>query len=275
MILYKYCDHWGVDILRRLQLKVTPPNQFNDPFEFSPKAVGKLPLRAAKEQVTNRGTMTQVFAQLGIRRTEFATYEAVLRANLDTVAARHSANTSKLIPKLCRQPLDFVSREFGVLCFVKRWDVPLMWSHYADSHKGLVIGFDAGHRFFKESSLRPVKYRNKRVSFNVGWTPGSRQVSKAIRAVMARKSGCWKHEEEWRMLLHLKPLEQRMLPNGTPGYFVDIPREVLAEVILGCRCSSDVEKQVRDVVQINHVNLTLERAKLDENTFALARERCS
>src|SRR6266850_2147186 len=82
MIVYKYCDHWGVDVLRRFQLKVTPPNQFNDPFEFSPKAVGKQSLKAAKEQVIDRDTMMLMFTQLGIPQSDFAVYENILKANL-------------------------------------------------------------------------------------------------------------------------------------------------------------------------------------------------
>ncbi len=173
MIIYKYCDHWGVDILRRLQLKVTPPNQFNDPFEFSPKAVGQVSVEAVKEQVTDRDTMMLVFTQMGIPQIKFPVYEDILKANLGTVAARHALNTSTLIQKLCREHLDFVSREFGVVCFVERWDVPLMWSHYADSHRGLVIGFDVNHNFFARSSLRQVEYGDERVAFDVSWTPRS------------------------------------------------------------------------------------------------------
>ncbi|HZF02169.1 MAG TPA: hypothetical protein VE344_09775 [Methylomirabilota bacterium] len=40
MGLFKYTNHFGVNILRDLQLKVTPPNEFNDPFEFSPYLIG-------------------------------------------------------------------------------------------------------------------------------------------------------------------------------------------------------------------------------------------
>jgi hypothetical protein len=35
--VYKFCGKYGIEILRNLELKVTPPNQFNDPFEFTPK----------------------------------------------------------------------------------------------------------------------------------------------------------------------------------------------------------------------------------------------
>src|SRR5258708_36822320 len=36
MRLFKYMNHFGVDVLRDLRFKVTPPNELNDPFEFSP-----------------------------------------------------------------------------------------------------------------------------------------------------------------------------------------------------------------------------------------------
>ncbi|MCK4657016.1 MAG: DUF2971 domain-containing protein [candidate division Zixibacteria bacterium] len=35
MILHKYCDASGIDILKKLRLKVTPPSYLNDPMEWS------------------------------------------------------------------------------------------------------------------------------------------------------------------------------------------------------------------------------------------------
>ena len=36
-VVYKYCDPRGVDIFTNLRLRVTPPNRFNDFFEFAPR----------------------------------------------------------------------------------------------------------------------------------------------------------------------------------------------------------------------------------------------
>src|SRR5262245_32896626 len=36
MLLYKYASASGIKILEDLRLKVTPPNEFNDPFEMTP-----------------------------------------------------------------------------------------------------------------------------------------------------------------------------------------------------------------------------------------------
>lgn len=38
-LLYKYLDQHGLDAIANLELRVTPPNEFNDPFEFTPHLV--------------------------------------------------------------------------------------------------------------------------------------------------------------------------------------------------------------------------------------------
>ena len=36
----------------------------------------------------------------------------------------------------------------GVTCFCRSMSNPLLWSHYAASHFGFVIGYDASHSYF-------------------------------------------------------------------------------------------------------------------------------
>ena len=38
MILYKYAGCSGIRILETLRLRITPPNEFNDPFEITPRS---------------------------------------------------------------------------------------------------------------------------------------------------------------------------------------------------------------------------------------------
>src|ERR1700731_517510 len=42
VMVYKYCDQRGVNILTNLRIKVSRPEDFNDPFEFTPKISGEL-----------------------------------------------------------------------------------------------------------------------------------------------------------------------------------------------------------------------------------------
>jgi hypothetical protein len=44
VIVYKYVGDSGLKIIEGLRLRVTPPNEFNDPFEITPKSRRARPL---------------------------------------------------------------------------------------------------------------------------------------------------------------------------------------------------------------------------------------
>lgn len=44
---------------------------------------------------------------------------------------------------------------FGLLCFSEVWDSILLWSHYAEKHAGIVLGFDVSA---DRSRFLPVDY---------------------------------------------------------------------------------------------------------------------
>lgn len=46
-----------------------------------------------------------------------------------------------------------MAEQYGLLCFSLDWQNPLLWSHYADRHRGLALGFDVN-----EQKLNPVSY---------------------------------------------------------------------------------------------------------------------
>ena len=68
--------------------------------------------------------------------------------------------------ELMRGLKDYLNQKYGLLCFSKGWQNPLLWSHYADSHKGLCLGFDVLDDIpgVSEKPLLKVKYRNERLS---------------------------------------------------------------------------------------------------------------
>ena len=49
------------------------------------------------------------------------------------------------------------SKKFGLICFSKNWRNPVMWSHYADSHKGIALEFDIPCTELKEITYKPVR----------------------------------------------------------------------------------------------------------------------
>jgi hypothetical protein len=59
---YKYCSAHGLDILTSLHLKITPPNQFNDPFEFTPHVVCSNPARRIKRFFNDKTNLTKLYS---------------------------------------------------------------------------------------------------------------------------------------------------------------------------------------------------------------------
>src|SRR5688500_15130857 len=53
-------------------------------------------------------------------------------------------------------------KRFGMLCFSKTWKNPVQWSHYAEKHRGMCLGFDV-----PDSLLTEVSYSVRRLT--LGW----------------------------------------------------------------------------------------------------------
>jgi hypothetical protein len=91
----------------------------------------------------------------------------------------------------------------GVFCLSSRYDSPLMWSHYADQHRGICVEFDVSK--LPAGTIRGVRYgdsREVRASAIQSWlrddNVGARQEIES--ACLLTKSTDWKYEEEYRLL---------------------------------------------------------------------------
>lgn len=83
---------------------------------------------------------------------------------------------------------------WGVCCFSKIWDSILMWSHYADKHSGICIGYDEST---SDRELNEVRYASH--------YPASNKVEGAdlqsfLKEYMLTKSAHWIYEQEHRLI---------------------------------------------------------------------------
>src|SRR5215216_5139997 len=52
-------------------------------------------------------------------------------------------------PQGVARAVEQLPRRFGVVCFSRNWNNPLLWAHYSDKHKGICLGFDLPDDFLK------------------------------------------------------------------------------------------------------------------------------
>ena len=85
--------------------------------------------------------------------------------------------------------------EIGIICLSREWSHPLLWSHYADKHKGIAIGFDVPDG----GIYLPVKYRPERLQ-----PPQGHMLSDAdLDDLLLTKFTTWKYETEYRCFCRL------------------------------------------------------------------------
>lgn len=105
----------------------------------------------------------------------------------------------------CKNSLDAVWR---VGCLTEHFDNRLMWSHYADSHRGICIEYDFSS--FSPSLDRvvfaPVVYSSKRPEFtrelqdHLSHNQLNLQDRQYLTSALFTKDTIWKYESEWRIL---------------------------------------------------------------------------
>jgi len=69
-VLYKYCDSRGIDILAHRRIKVTPFNQFNDPFELAPRMRSDLSIEDARSALAVSDFQRKLY-EVTVARNEF------------------------------------------------------------------------------------------------------------------------------------------------------------------------------------------------------------
>ena len=173
MSLYKYRTIDSVHtkgIFKNRELYFSAPRDFNDPFDCKLRAV-----------VTNRDMFANKIAE------QQRLYEE------DSV--RSKISTNEYINENLSQAVDNVINKKGVCCFSRRNDCILMWSHYADSHRGICIEFDVAEddEFF--SWLVEVQYQEKYPSLDLSM----QRMRDYTHTLLSTKFSDWGYEEEVRV----------------------------------------------------------------------------
>lgn len=143
-LLFKYChsrkvaSEHSVFTSTGISLRATPPNAFNDPFEFASNLLTdderREIERLAKLDDLGPGT------------------EAILSGTLLTYQ-----DTASRWLRLREQ----ISQRNGVVCLSACWDDILMWSHYADEHRGFAVAIDRDHQYVQKFHFEPWNTRVK------------------------------------------------------------------------------------------------------------------
>src|SRR5258708_7791396 len=249
-------------ILRTRALRWSAPELFNDPFEFkSPLEFGfewddlESPLLDEMTRLVTKPEQPELIEDgpttFQIRNDRIA-YVASPRSR-DDVRRGYEGAVASIIDKLRSEDERYdqiwrkMKREWRVLCLSAVPNNILMWSHYADSHKGAVFAFDQGVGLRSElMAAKAVSYSkdvNTAASLEdfVAYLTSQRPKpnnEKAFEKSVFLKSSDWDYEQEWRILTKDTRPDAQL--------FTDRPFDPteLAAIYFGCRTPQESKKTI-------------------------------
>jgi hypothetical protein len=214
--LYKYRSLQGQFALENLRdilvgsvLRLSRPEDFNDPFDMT----GRVVLKTTTKQKQRR------FEELV--RTQSP--ERGWRAQQAAIEKLVTASDEQLMPMVERS-FAGVRQTAGIACFAGSAKSTLMWSHYAAHHTGVCLQFDRARDFATFGHALSVKYSNYLPE--IRWITGAQ---KGIVSTLFRKHPCWKYEEESRIVV----------PNQAGLYLPFLPA-ALRSIIFGLRSDENL-----------------------------------
>ncbi len=130
-----------------------------------------------------------------------------------------------------RQLKEELATTMALFCCSTAWKSSLLWSHYADRHRGIALELDVDDKLITHIEYRKNRTRvdksimDAQLQINPGRALGSR--------IMATKSIDWAHEHEARIQFDIRNLDQTKKP-----FFASFNEQIrLIGVILGPLCS--------------------------------------
>lgn len=258
--LYKY-RAFNVNTLRMLteaEVYYADPTEFNDPLDSSPSIQIDTDT-ASLEDLLNRMLIQVSGEQNALRVLREHRYMTTQYGDImvDPVAKDYYTR------RLADNVLVLLRKEIGtrgILSLAEKWNCPLMWSHYADHHRGLCIGYDMTDHACDE--LQPVDYhkaRSVKVSELIKWkVERSASTEQTIlETYFLAKAPQWRYEREWR------DVSNQIGPSSAPAR--------ISAVHFGLRCDPSVITTTVELhARVDHP-VKFYFVQADENTFRLRR----
>lgn len=265
-MLFKYLSSERVDVLENLKIRFSPLMSLNDPFECQPL----VDIRSERSQFLEKTLqdLDRLWEKTDIsEKTE--ENRKIFEGTRGKLVVDINENMSSFV--IGQELMSLLSDNFGVLSLSRTEDNLLMWSHYTGEGKGIVLGLNDDHEFFKQPDLSgrstrptPVVYTDKRRMI----VPGE---DRFYEKLFCEKPRDWAYEEEERLFRTFLFKDGDF---GKDAYDMDViltalPKEVIKAVYLGYRISESTKNRVLSAIQKNKIFCKVYQAKVSRVEYKI------
>jgi hypothetical protein len=244
--LYKYYSYTtnSLSVLINKKVWFSKPASFNDPFDLGIDFINYI-------SSNNFDYMIEVHKdQPGIseeKQKELNKIQKLEKFDPDPFTRNQSWG---VVIKKSRED----RKNFGVFCMSELNDNVLMWSHYADCHKGFCVEFMRipQNILGNIEITRPVKYKHEFPSPNPFSDEGRK---KSFDDLFFTKSIDWAYEKEWRLI------------NEEGDIALQLPGEISA-IIFGLQMPTQNKETIKNILS-DDSNIIYRQAEKVLNSFKL------
>lgn len=248
MNLFKYYDDKKFKIILTdsgVSIRLSQIHSLNDPFESRINLLGVL------EKTLN------------------------LSMQLKTISLEDKKNYYLHFKKIEEKFLNHLNKYFGIISLTTKPKNKLMWSHYANSHKGFCIEINLDShldivkiedinsiRSHHNNVLIKVDYQKNRIDFDQGLIERNNEKEKNtyFHKIMSTKEDIWEYEDEYRVISTIgNKTAMSNDADGIPIHTMLFPASSIKQIILGTLCTKDNIKFVKQWINTqnaHHIKLT-------------------
>lgn len=245
MVNERQCE-WLRDIVLGNRIRFSKPSELNDPLEGKPiYTLGDWTSNEYRSKFADWAWEIQQRVpskppEAEFRRWVLAQPEEVHRQHVDQINQDNHAA---------------IEQRWRILSFAASSTHDLLWSHYADGHRGVALVFDASYGEFALAFR--VSYKEDRSTLDIT----CEDQNHVLEASILSKRVAWSYEEEFRCL----GTEDGLFGSvHVPKQFLDFKPAQLIGLIMGANITPDNEQRVRQWCAERVTPLQLFKAKITQ-----------
>ena len=250
--LYKYLgyDEGAKALLENGTLKYSHFSEFNDPFD----CVVSYDVNDSVEYYKSRKDLFKTFGdKLKLSPSERISKRKQVLKNFEN-SIRNGEFHKSLMDRI------------GICCLSSVPDSILMWSHYSEHHKGIVVEFDT----FQDKYVQLREVEKKLISYPIVYQENMPKISvrngqdgfAAVQSTILTKSPSWEYEKEVRVLSI----------NSGPGIH-KFDHSLISRVIAGVKMSdeeyTDLVNRIKKINLTKNLSIKVVKAKMSLDNYKL------
>jgi hypothetical protein len=250
----RFVEEHLVSLLSERKVKISRPDSFNDPWDC--RVHYRLPTDGEERQRLLNWLVD-------MHQTHFP--KLMNDAERIRIAENLISNPLKLRRAFLRmegQLYQAICKKYRVYCLSEKPNSALMWAHYAASHAGVCLEFDAViEPFTLKTGATRVEYQETYPAYDIvtaGYKP------------LVTKSADWSYEAEWRLIAEERAFAEASDSIKTDDDFLVLPSSALKSVTIGCLASEPSRRVIDDLIRIYAPDVLIRQASPARDRYELS-----